>query len=104
MKEIKMIARGNLKPLQSYFYRKSKAIIAFCIEFRSRGIDVEATGGGKYPCILFHLKTYKGNSVTETDLTEVSFPEYAGWDIWSVSCSKDHAYVCIIKNKNRRKK
>ena len=87
----------------AYFYRKNKDIACICIDFSSKYCYVFSTGSGidSVPCVdisankrslYLHAEKKRG------DLTEIEFPEYKNWSIFTAEFSRYTCYVTLVKD------
>ena len=78
----------------------SETVVAIGIDMRSKRCIIGATGSdGEVPLIMIdtnseslHLKLGK-----EGELTEVAFPDFKGWSVWSADIARYTVAICLIK-------
>ena len=83
-----------------YIYEEAENIVAIAIQTKTKYCELEYTGGGKYPCIglignecSLHVRSNKKFD----DITEIEFPEYEKWDVWSTQGGKYTTSMCLVK-------
>ena len=95
--------QGAITVNNCVIYEKSDTVIAFSIDTKNKWGEISATGSDEndIPCIMLEANKNTTNIRTGTtteDLTQIDFPEYAGWTIFCCSWSKYSVYVCMVKN------
>lgn len=85
-------------------YIKTDEIVAFSIDTENKYGEISATGSNEnnIPCMVLEAmenttNIKKGKKLD--DLTEIEFPDFAGWDVFCCSWSKYTIYVCMINLK-----
>lgn len=81
----------------------SEEIMALSVDLESKRAYISTWGGDDEGPILM-LGADEGTLHTDTalagELTVLSWPEYAGWSIWSADLRKYTLYVCLVKESN----
>ncbi len=91
----KLEFKGGVYVHDCPIYRQTDSIIAFVIDTSNFYGTVSYTGSDEngIPCI--GLEPYESSF---GDTTEISFPDYFGWDIFSYQWAKYSVHVCLVKN------
>lgn len=87
-----------------YLTKRGDDVVAFYIDLNSRGCEVVATGsdGEHSPPLLYIGATewasgLKPGCDPESSYTELAFPGYEGWDVFTATISKYTMAVCLTR-------
>lgn len=98
-----VLTQGAIQINHAYVYQGSSVVFAIAVDMRTKRADVFSTGCNEngYPTIALeanegscHLK--KG--VKRDAPTEICFPQFKDWSVWSVNVSRYTIAVCLVKS------
>lgn len=101
--KMRVTNKGAVRVNFAYIERSGSAVSAVGIDLGSKwasvlGASVNQAGS---PTIAFEATKRTTNLAQcihiETP-TEICLPQFKGWTVWSVECSRYTARVCLIKN------
>jgi hypothetical protein len=100
-----VLTQGAIQINHAYVYQGSSVVFAIAVDMRTKRADVLSTGCDEngYPTVALtanegscHLK--KG--VEREAPTEICFPQFKDWAIWSVDVSRYTIAVCLVKSRS----
>lgn len=99
---VKVLDQGKVE-LSSFFatvIRYGTDIVAFTVDMRTKHADVFAHGWNSVHGSSILLVTTEDSLYllpVESDFTEICFPEYKDWHIFTTAVSRYTLKVCLIK-------
>ena len=96
--------QGAIQVNDAYILKKSDEIAAVSVDLKSKYAIILSSGVNElgHPTLAFCAdeKTLKLFDGIDGDMpTEISFPEFEGWNIWITSgCGRYTAEICFLKN------
>ena len=89
--------QGAVKIEYGYIIRKGDGFVALELETSPKHARLWGTGSDDedgIPIIQVALNVEEGE---DPNITEIRFPEYPGYNAWSVTISRYTTYVCLLK-------
>jgi hypothetical protein len=99
-KEVNLIIKQGAPIVNDGFvYREGKGIVAIHIDLCSKYCIIDATGECDSISSIYvgtDKRSIKLDESKNGEMTEISFPDYKGWDIWSATLARYTLRVCLI--------
>ncbi len=98
--ELKITRQGGPIANTAYVMTEGKDVAAVLVDMESKRGEVLATGtDGEFPVII--IQGIEGSvhltSGNEKESTEIVFPGFKGYDIWSANISRYNLRICFVK-------
>lgn len=99
----KVLHKGALIINKAIMYKRGENVCAIIVDMKSKRGDICSIGCDGYaPTIAVEAgegSDYLNKKVKRDVPTEISFPDFKGWSVWSAMICKHSIYVCLIKDK-----
>ncbi len=99
----KVLHKGALIINKAIMHKRGENVCAIVVDMKSKRGDISCIGTDGYaPTIAIEAgegSDYLNKKVKRDEPTEISFPDFKGWDVWSAMICKHSVYVCLVKNK-----
>lgn len=96
------IMQGPIQVSENGAWVAGSDCAAICVDLRQKYASVESTGSDEVgrPVVCVGTKSgtlYVDKRFTKYDLTEITFLDYAGWDVFCANIYKCTLYVCLTR-------
>lgn len=97
-----ILTQGAIEINQAYIHQRSETVVAIFIDMKTKRADILSVGcdDNNNPTIMLEANeesVFLKKDVEREKPTEISFPEFKNWDVWSVNVSKYTVFVCLVK-------
>lgn len=90
---VRVTIYGTVNVEHALLIADGNGVAAILIGLEQKWASIGATGGnGGVPCICVHADK------DDDDLTEIRFPDYAGWRVHCSEINKYTLYVCLVRS------
>jgi hypothetical protein len=97
-----IVSQGAPVVNDGYIHAAGADIVAIYIDLKSKRCEVVATGGGDgIPSVWVGANEeslHLNQDADRASMTEIAFPEYDGWDVFSATCSRYTLAVCLTRS------
>lgn len=100
-----VVVQGAIQVNNAILYVQDETMCAIIVDCKSKRGDIIATGNDENDIPILDLgadeeTTNIKEGKTIDDATEISFPDFKGWDIFTCNYAKYSIYVSMYKRKN----
>ncbi len=101
--KIKILTQGAILISHAYMYQEGENVCAIAVDMRTKRADIFSTGNDENNCPTISIEANECSQplkkgIDRTMPTEISFPKYKDWNIWSAEVIKYTIHICLVKN------
>ena len=100
-----VLTQGAIVINHAYVYQGSSVVFAIAVDMKTKRADVLSTGCDEngYPTIALEANEDSCNLKEDVEReapTEICFPQFKDWAVWSVNVSKYTMAVCLVRSRS----
>lgn len=99
---IKILHQGAMLINRAFIHAYGNYVCAIVVDMKSKRGDILCTGSDDdIPTVAIEAcnsSTNLNKKVKGDEPTEIAFPDFKGWNVWSAMVCKYSIYVCLVKS------